>query len=250
MKEAEWLTCEDPELMKKALPSGNSRKRRLFACACCRRAWGLLSVESRRELEMAEALADGTVKRKQLEPIQEAATQAHHTAENRTRFERLQRHTAWMACRHASGSEIIRGAFTSATMAAELLAAAALGPPPHDGMGPPDEESQAWDERYRAGQKSERQWQAAVLRDLFGNPFRPVILDPSWLTPAVRQLAQAAYDERLLPSGELDPARLEVLADALEEAACQNPEILEHCRGKGPHVRGCFVVDLILSQVR
>jgi hypothetical protein len=90
--------------------------------------------------------------------------------------------------------------------------------------------------------------QPSLLRCIFGNPFHPVALDPTWLTPTVVSLAQTAYEERSLPSGELDPARLSVLADALEEAGCDNAEILSHCRGQGPHVRGCWVFDLILNK--
>jgi hypothetical protein len=63
----------------------------------------------------------------------------------------------------------------------------------------------------------------------------------------VTSLATAAYDERILPSGELDPARLAVLSDALEEAGCDDPDILNHLRSSGPHVRGCWAVDLILG---
>jgi hypothetical protein len=63
-------------------------------------------------------------------------------------------------------------------------------------------------------------------------------------------LAQAAYDERNLPSGLLDTNRLAVLADALEDAGCTGPDILEHLRGNAPHVRGCWVLDLILSKDR
>jgi hypothetical protein len=89
---------------------------------------------------------------------------------------------------------------------------------------------------------------AALLRCIFGNPIRPVSLAPAWLTPAVLQLAQKAYDNRLLPSGLLDNTRLAVLADALEEAGCDNADILSHLRGPGPHVRGCWVVDAILGK--
>jgi hypothetical protein len=62
----------------------------------------------------------------------------------------------------------------------------------------------------------------------------------------VTNLAKAAYDERALPSGELDPVRLTVLADGLEEAGCTNADILNHLRGPGPHWRGCFALDAIL----
>ena len=61
-------------------------------------------------------------------------------------------------------------------------------------------------------------------------------------------LAPAAYDDRTLPAGTLDPDRLAVLADALEEAGCDNDDLLSHVRGPGPHVRGCWVVDLLLGK--
>src|SRR5262249_18340745 len=90
--------------------------------------------------------------------------------------------------------------------------------------------------------------QAVFCRDIFGNPFRPVSLDPICLTPAVLSLAQAAYEERILSSGKLDPSRLFILADALEEAGCTGPALLGHLRSPGPHVRGCHVVDAILGK--
>ena len=86
------------------------------------------------------------------------------------------------------------------------------------------------------------------LRDIFGNPFRPVTLSPAWLTPQVVALAQAAYEQRERPAGTLDPARLSVLADALEEAGCADAELLGHLRGPGPHARGCRAVDLLLGK--
>src|SRR5262249_39116367 len=70
--------------------------------------------------------------------------------------------------------------------------------------------------------------QAVLIRDSFGNPFRPVALDPAWRTSTVAALATAAYEERILPAGTLDPDRLAVLADALEDAACDNSDILSH----------------------
>jgi hypothetical protein len=68
---------------------------------------------------------------------------------------------------------------------------------------------------------------------VFGNPFRPAALDPARRTPDVVDLAQAAYDERHLPAGTLDAARLAVLADALEEAGCTDPDLLNHLRRPG-----------------
>jgi hypothetical protein len=83
---------------------------------------------------------------------------------------------------------------------------------------------------------------AALLRDLLGSLlFGPVKFDPVRLTPSVVSLAQAIYD---------DPAfdRMPILADSLEDAGCSNQEMLAHCRGLGPHTRGCWVVDLILGK--
>jgi hypothetical protein len=85
---------------------------------------------------------------------------------------------------------------------------------------------------------------AGFLRDVIGNPFRPVTVPAACLTPTVVSLAQAAYEHRVLPAGELEPARLAVLSDALEEAGGA-PELLEHLRGPGPHVRGCHLLDLL-----
>ncbi len=83
------------------------------------------------------------------------------------------------------------------------------------------------------------------MRDLFGNPFQASTVVAAHRTPTVVSLARVAYDERHLPSGELDPHRLVVLADALEEAGAPC-ELVAHLRGPGPHWRGCHVVDLCL----
>jgi hypothetical protein len=95
------------------------------------------------------------------------------------------------------------------------------------------------------GWMAERNSQASLLRDIFGNSFRPLLFDPAHRTPTVIFLAQAAYDERHLPSGELDPHLLAVLADALEETGATS-ELLAHLRSPGPHVRGCWLLDLVL----
>jgi hypothetical protein len=87
-----------------------------------------------------------------------------------------------------------------------------------------------------------------LLRDVIGNPFRRVRLKSAWRAPPAVALARAAYDQRELPSGVLDVPRLAVLADALEEAGCTDAELLGHLRGPGPHVRGCWAVDLVLGK--
>ena len=88
------------------------------------------------------------------------------------------------------------------------------------------------DAAFQSRRVKEMHGQAALLRDIFGNPFRPVTADTSWLTPTMSKLAQDTPD----------------LADALEDAGCMIREILDHCRGPGPHVRGCWVVDLVLGK--
>jgi hypothetical protein len=121
---------------------------------------------------------------------------------------------------------------------------------------------------------------AHLLRDIVGNPFRPAMLPPGprcsvcggigkaashcercglhghfgreahpFITPTVLSLAQAAYDHRDPATGHMDPLRLAVLADALEEAGCDNETVLSHLRSPGPHVRGCWALDLILSSL-
>jgi hypothetical protein len=82
---------------------------------------------------------------------------------------------------------------------------------------------------------------AALLRCIVGNPFRPTSLDPNWRTTTVLALAQGIYDDRAFD-------RLPILADALQDAGCDNEEMLAHCRGPGPHARGCWVVDLVLGK--
>ncbi len=83
-----------------------------------------------------------------------------------------------------------------------------------------------------------------LIRDIFGNPFRPSTIAPerpTWNNGTVPKLAQTIYDDRRY---DIMP----ILGDALEDAGCTDVQILDHCRGPGPHVRGCWVVDLILGK--
>jgi hypothetical protein len=177
---------------------------------------------SRQAVEVAEEYADGRASRKQL-------TDAHDDA--------------WRAGRgfgrsDNSGHGGPATIFDAGSAAIEAAAAATLGGRARDG----DFRS------FRSGWAAEQAEQCKVLRDIIGNPYRPVSISPAWQTPQVVALAQATYDERELPSGHLDAARLAVLADALEDAGCSNADILGHLRGPGPHVRGCFPIDLILGR--
>jgi hypothetical protein len=93
----------------------------------------------------------------------------------------------------------------------------------------------------RAAEADELAAQAHLLREIFGNPFRPLSFDPAWLTPGVVELAQAMYEGRAFQ-------QMSDLAEALEQAGCSDAEMLKHCRETGPHVRGCWVVDGLLGR--
>lgn len=80
-----------------------------------------------------------------------------------------------------------------------------------------------------------------ILHDIFGSPFRPTAFSPEWHTSTVLALAQGMYASR-------DFAAMPILADALQDAGCDDADILGHCRGPGPHVRGCWVVDQVLGK--
>jgi hypothetical protein len=81
---------------------------------------------------------------------------------------------------------------------------------------------------------------ADVFRDVFGDPFAPPPLDPAWRTATAVGVARGVYADRAFD-------RLPILADALEDAGCDSPAVLAHCRDGGPHVRGCWVVDWVLA---
>jgi hypothetical protein len=80
-----------------------------------------------------------------------------------------------------------------------------------------------------------------LVRDIFGNPFHPITFLPEWRTSTVLTLARTMYDARHFSA-------MPILADALQDAGCDNEDILTHCREPGLHVRGCWVVDLVLSK--
>jgi hypothetical protein len=89
--------------------------------------------------------------------------------------------------------------------------------------------------------RTEAAAQADLLRCIFANPFRPVAFDPRWRSETAVALAAAIYEARTFD-------RMPILADALEEAGCDHADLLAHCRGPGPHARGCWAVDLVLGK--
>jgi hypothetical protein len=212
MTEAEWRNCCEPERMLSCLRGkASDRKLRLFACACVRRVWHLLSDErSRGAVEVAERHADGDIAEGEL---------------SRARRRAIARANTLHAPFGQRRAEEVKHAAHAAAEAA----------------------SEGWDPLRWAAEVAIPAFQCRVLRDLF-DPFRATRLDPAWLTREVVTLAEAAYQARHLPSGHLDPARLAVLADALEDAGCQDHELLGHLRGGGDHVRGCWALDLLLGR--
>jgi hypothetical protein len=256
MNEAEWGQAADPSLMvlflgEKATPGELA----LFAAACCERIRPLLAdPRSFRALEVLNRHADGGEER---ELIANAIRQADRAVGQTIRavcvpilgeaeFERQARQARTgpdpfeMMAHHDP-------AFNAAQAAAFALQCLTI-------PGYPDLASQyaaeavARSSGTAAARENEKRVQADLLRDIIGNPFRPVTLDPAWLSPSVLTLAQAASDERLMPAGELCPSRLRILSDALEEAGCAEAAVLEHLRGPSPHARGCWVLRLLLAK--
>ncbi|HYV39290.1 MAG TPA: hypothetical protein VE988_26615 [Gemmataceae bacterium] len=223
MTEAEWLTCTDPQAMLEFLKGKTSdRKLRLFAVACCRRVWQVLTDERTRTIvDISEKYADGVVSNAQLQQAHNDACEAASTAIGPAAL-----YAATFCGTNLSYNDAGLSASNCSLFAAQSI-------------------SNTWDASPDA---QERHAQSVLFHDIFGNSFRPVPITRTWQTPLVVALAHAAYEERALPSGVLDLARLAVLADALEEAGCTNPDILNHCRDEGPHVRGCWVVDLLLGK--
>ena len=254
MTENEWLAGTDPAGMLRALaadhtPGLSGRKLRLFACACCRQVWHLLTdPRTRHAVEMAEQFADGEATEKEMIEARREANPFQPGLPLRPRPNHVQ--AVFWACSDNIANTVA------------LAARAALPITPHGDT-----------------------IQAALLRDIVGNPFRPVlsyadlarhgILD--WNGNTVPRLARAAYDERSgrecpkcyrgsVPTdreddtcptchgtgrsedGAIDPTRLAVLADALEEAGCDSEDFLAHLRSPVLHVRGCWVLDLLLGK--
>ena len=234
MTEAEWAACREPDKMLAFLRKGSrgsERGLRLFACACVRRIWHLLTDERSREaVEMAERFADG------LGTEQE-------------------RNTIWAAAEAVTGGRRVYGKMCSHQYFAAISAWLAIADSPT-----------ATSRAAAAGMAfmsdsniaAERAVQASLLRCITGNPFRffptgsPPFRGPpmnaSCSTPAVLSLAKRAYDERLLPSGTLAPGHLAALATALEAGGCTDNELLAHLRSREPHCRGCWCLDLLLKK--
>jgi hypothetical protein len=249
--EAQWLACENPLEMLVFLRGRGTlseRKARLFAVAVCRRIWRLLTDDrSQRAVEVLEQFGDEKVGRQQCNDTEMAAMlaagmPAHTWGWDRKVLGELATPTNEDAARAVWGATQMLPSFHQPRpLAPNDLLLVAYGVAEAAARG-------------SAGPGSARREQAWLLRDVVGNPFRPApAVDLAWLAwkgGAVRQLAESAYQERQLPSGHLDPARLAILADALEESGCAEPSLLAHLRAPGPHVRGCWVMDILTGRDR
>jgi hypothetical protein len=218
MTEQEWLAGNDPQLMLDFLfthPSYSERKMRLFAVACYWQVselqWDEPLLEA--EINAIEQYADGLISRDDLR----AVSLAHY----RQLF----------PSEEDSALRIVELEADYALQTAEWAAGLARSGGPHG-------EGRSWP----VGTAEAKQ--AHLLRDFFGNLFRPESIDPTWLAwndQAIPKLARAIYDECRFED-------LSIVADALEQAGCTNHDILVHCRDKGEHARGCWLLDLLLNR--
>jgi hypothetical protein len=212
MTEEEWLAVSRPvKLLGSIRDRWTDRKLRLFACACFRRVWDLLPDPANRDLVAAvEDRPDGT----RADPVLWAAIEASSRREREWTDD-----PGYLAVKYLGRSYYKVRPLESAVAAAVMVG-----------------------QRVREAGDAAAEWaaQAGLVRDLFGNPFRPVAFDPRWRSADVVGLATGIYEDRAFD-------RLPLLGDALMDAGCAEEAILTHCRSEGPHVRGCWLVDLVLG---
>jgi hypothetical protein len=225
MTDQEWLQCDDPERMIAFRLKKRSRKMRLAAVAACRLFSGLLFDErSEVALEVAERFADGLATDEERKAALEKAGPAVAAMGD-----------AYSAAVEAPGPTSEEGDnFMYAFSVAEAAQAAVS-----------EEPEVAFSYLPASRYDFYFAYSANILRDVFGSATR-VAFDPRWLTPTVTALAGEIYDERKFD-------KMPLLAKALEDAGCEERTILEHCRlvdhyGLGQHVRGCWVLDLVLDR--
>ena len=223
MTEDEWLTATDRAAMFAFLRDWVSdRKLRLYMCGGCRAIWELLiRPESRNAVNVAERFAD------QEATVAEIGIAAHFAEADTLRdpWEGFSESAAWLA--HYTAREKL------------------FWRPPEDGEEGwyRDPHGFSRGTSYRISNMSEIPWPGRWLfEEIFGNPFRPIVFAPEWRSDTALSLARHIYDTR-------DFSTMPILADALQDADCDNADILNHCRDpQQVHVRGCWVVDLVLGK--
>jgi hypothetical protein len=241
MNEATWLVCTDPTTMLESLRGGAStRKLRLFAAACCRRAGDPLEATCRRALDVLDLHVDGRATTGEL-------YQAYRCVEGEWVG-------GWYQCPLTAAVYYALDVWDvdadSAAMAASVGVAAVVrwgaiaraGRPLRGSLPILDQSGRfayVSDEAGDAAYATERVAQSRLLRDIFHGPRRPVYVRGTWRSADALALARGIYEERAFD-------RLPILADALMDAGCDCEDILDHCRSPGEHVRGCWALDAIL----
>jgi hypothetical protein len=240
--EVEWLTATDPAPMLKVVrDKASDRKLRLFGVACCRMVWQDFQEERiRRLVDVSEEFADGIANLQQLQSVRQEAERAYASNQGDSGNQDVEEAALGLGER-LDLTKVLRWAVYS-TVFFDVESWLRRCDSDADQDGKNRAFAVALDQqRIRA-----KTAHAALLHDIFGNPFRPVVVGPRWLTSSVVDLARSIY--------EADPRQaggymgMPILADALMDAGCDNDDILNHCRGEGPHVRGCWVLDLLTGR--
>ena len=223
MTEQEWLSENDPQRLLKFLKeNAGQRKLRLFAVACSRRVFHFLYEVDMKRVEVAERFADGLCSEADL-------SIAWDVEEKFTGYNIRNIPIAWINkdyAEAAAGDTADPNAYEAA-WSTSTMARRAVNP--------------AEDNHRNPIVGPEHHAQAELLRDIFGNPFRPIDAERVWQTRTIKAIAQTIYSERQFED-------MPILADALEEAGCNNEVILDHCRKKQEHSRGCWLLDLLLGK--
>jgi hypothetical protein len=234
MTEEEWLLSADPQKMLSLLEGkASERKYRLFGVACCRRAERFFPTRLlSNAVDQVERYAEGVIGGEALRAVRAQVEQS--------RAGRTGQDTSFHFQYPVSQLCVSDIAYAIPRVLNQLIAEMAGAQLPKQAFL----DTQAFKEARQAMWEAESPAQARLLREIVGSPFRCVTIHPSWLaweSGTIPKLARGMYEEEAFD-------RLPVLADALEEAGCADAEILNHCRRPGEHVRGCWVIDLLLGK--
>jgi hypothetical protein len=241
MTEAEWLEWNEPgRMLQHVRDKASRRKLRLFAVACCCRLPQLLTKECRDSLEIAEQFAEGLVTQEVRQKARAFALESGWVGPPEIEHELVA--NARGPAKDAVCRALQRQAFRAAAEACESACeAAAMFTANQREL---QEGPASGDPYYGPARVAEETAQCRLLRCIIGDPRRIEEVNENWLEwngGTTVRIARAIYDERAFD-------RLPVLADALEDAGCDDADILRHCREPGEHVRGCWVVDLLLGK--
>jgi hypothetical protein len=244
MTEAEWPNCSNIGKLVDFLRNRTStRKWRLFAHACCARLHHLCTDEFMKwSLSAIEMHADGQYRDQDLADLYDQVGAWGNNIEAPLRDREGVLHASTLSTVANAMLMAVKPEFTWSFLSGRRIstigslvyyAQSAIA-----GLAWEQTQNQ---EKTDAAKHAEALFQASLIKELFGSSFPPPSVSPSWRTYDVRALAEAIYEERAFD-------RMPILADALQEAGCNNDAILTHCRSDGPHVRGCWVVDLVLGK--